>query len=94
MTIPFSARLSAPPDVLVSELAGESVILNLKSECYFGLDEMGTRMWNALTTSDCIESAYEGLLAEYDVGEEELRNDLAELIEKLVNQELLEIASE
>jgi Coenzyme PQQ synthesis protein D (PqqD) len=94
MGIPFSARLSAPPDVLVSELAGESVILNLKSECYFGLDEMGTRMWNALTTSESIQAAYDVLLAEYDVPEEELRNDLTELIEKLVDQGLLEVASE
>jgi len=94
MTIPFSARLSAPLDVLVSELAGESVILNLNSECYFGLDEMGTHMWNALTTSQCIQAAYDGLLAEYDVSEKELRDDLTELIEKLVEQGLLEIASE
>ena len=94
MAIPFSARLSAPRDVLVSELAGESVILNLKSECYFGLDEMGTRMWNALTTSESIQAAYDGLLAEYDVDAEELRHDLTELIEMLVDQGLLEVASE
>lgn len=94
MAIPFSARLSTPSDVLVSELAGESVILNLKSECYFGLDEMGTRMWKALTTSESIQAAYDGLLAEYDVDEKELRHDLSELIEKLVDQGLLEVAGE
>ena len=94
MAIPFSARLSTPSDVLVSELAGESVILNLKSECYFGLDEMGTRMWSALTTSESIQAAYDGLLAEYAVDEKELRHDLSELIEKLVDQGLLEVAGE
>jgi coenzyme PQQ synthesis protein D (PqqD) len=93
MAISFNARVSAPPDVLVSSLAGESVILNLKSECYFGLDPMGTEMWAALTTSECIQAAYDRLLAEYDVTEEQLRHDLSDLVEKLVVQGLLEVAS-
>lgn len=91
MAISFNARVSVPPDVLVSELAGESVILNLNSECYFGLDHMGTSMWKALTTCECIQAAYDGLRAEYDVTGEQLRHDLSDLIEKLVDQRLLEV---
>jgi hypothetical protein len=94
MTIPFDARVSIPLDVLVSELAGEMVILNLNSESYFGLDEVGTRMWTALTTSQTIQAAYDSLLAEYDVSEEQLRDDLVELIDKLVKQGLVEVAVE
>ena len=94
MAIPFSTRVSIPPDVLVSSLAGESVLLNLKSEKYFGLDEVGTRMWGALTSSDSIQDAYETLLAEYDVEAERLRHDLNDLIEKLVEQDLIEVHHE
>jgi hypothetical protein len=92
MTISFDARVSVPPDVLISELAGESVILNLKSECYFGLDQVGTRMWTALTTSESIQAAYDGLLAEYDVSEGQLKQDLTELLSKLLDRGLLEVA--
>ena len=94
MVIPFSTRISIPPDVLVSALAGESVLLNLKSEKYFGLDEVGTRMWGALTSSNTIQEAYETLLAEYDVEAELLRKDLTDLIEKLVEQGLIEVHHE
>ena len=94
MVIPFSTRISIPPDVLVSALAGESVLLNLKSEKYFGLDEVGTRMWSAITSSGSIQEAYETLLAEYDVEAERLRHDLSDLIEKLVEQELIEVRHE
>ena len=94
MSISFDARVSIPADVLVSQLAGESVILDLKSESYFGLDEVGTRMWSALTTSDRIQDAYEGLLTEYAVSDEELREDLSELVERLIHQGLLEVAGE
>ena len=90
----FAIQLLVPSDTLVSELGGESVILNLKSERYFGLDEVGTRMWTALTTSKSIQSAYEKLLAEYDVDSEQLRKDLNDLVEKLVDHELVEISGE
>ena len=83
-----------PSDVLISEVGGESVLLNLKSERYFGLDEIGTRMWKALTTSDSIQMAYESLLAEYDVEDDRLRQDMDELIEKLVEQGLMEVSGE
>ena len=94
MAIPFSTRISIPPDVLVSALAGESVLLNLKSEKYFGLDEVGTRMWSAITSSSSIQDAYETLMAEYDVEGELLRKDLSDLIEKLVEHELIEVHHE
>ena len=92
MAISFNARVSAPADVLVSQLAGESVILNLNSECYFGLDEMGTNMWTALTKAESIQAAYDSLLAEYDVSPDQLKQDLTELLDKLIDKGLLEVA--
>ena len=90
----FDQRVILPADVLISNVSGESVLLNLKSERYFGLDEVGTRMLSVLTTSNSIQTAYEALLEEYDVENEALRRDLADLIDRLVDQGLLEIARE
>lgn len=90
----FDQRVILPADVLISNVSGESVLLNLKSERYFGLDEVGTRMLSVLTTSNSIQTAYEALLEEYDVENEALRRDLADLIDRLVEQGLLEIARE
>lgn len=94
MAISFAARVSVPPDILISEVGDESVLLNLKSECYFGLDDMGTQMWKTLIASDSIQAAYETLLAEYDVEASRLREDLDELIQKLMEQGLVEVGSE
>ncbi len=90
MAIPFTARLAVPADVLMRDLGGEAVLLHLESEMYFGLDEMGTRMWELLTTSSSIQAAYEALLAEYAVEPEVLRRDLEALVAKLVERGLLE----
>jgi hypothetical protein len=89
MTISFSDRVTVPDDVLISNLQDESVILNLDSERYYGLDNVGTRFLSVLTTSESIETAYERLQNEYDVDPKVLRNDLLALIENLLDQGLL-----
>lgn len=94
MTLSFEMRISIAEDVLFRELDGESVILNLKSERYFGLDEVGTRMWEVLSSCESIEDAYEVLLSEYDVVPEQLRNDLYKLIENLVEHGLVNVDSQ
>ena len=94
MSISFAERLILPEDVLISDIEGESVLLNVNSERYFGLDEVGTRMLSVLTTSNSIQTAYEALLEEYEVEDEKLRHDLADLVDRLVDQGLLEVARE
>ena len=89
--ISFSARAQAPDGVLFRDLNGESIILNLESETYFGLDEVGTRMWQVLTTQPTIEAALNDLCAEFDVDREQLRRDLEELLDQLVAQRLIEV---
>jgi Coenzyme PQQ synthesis protein D (PqqD) len=90
MSVSFEQKLVVTEDTLINVIEGESVLLNLKSESYFGLDRVGTRMWDALTSSDSIQAAYEKLLNEYDVSADKLREDLSELVGKLVAKGLLE----
>jgi len=91
MQISFSDRVKIPDDVLISNLQEESVILNLDSERYFGLDDVGTRILSLLTTSTSIEAAYELLLEEYDVDRQALRQDLLTLVEDLAKQGIVEV---
>jgi hypothetical protein len=89
--ISFTDRVSVPNHVLVRILEKEAVLLNSASERYFGLDETGTRMWQLATTTPDIATAYQQLLAEYDVEPETLRQNLIELLEKLADNGLLTI---
>lgn len=89
--IDFSNGVSVPEQVLVRQLDDEIVILDLASESYFGLDEVGTAMWNELTSAGSIEQAYEALLALYDVEPDTLRGDMTALLQQLVEKKLLEI---
>src|SRR5262245_13095372 len=93
-TISNSSRISVPSDTLINILGVESVLLSLKSQQYFGLDEVGTRMWGALTSSPSVATAYDTLLEEYDAEPEALKRDLFGLIGKLAAQGLIEVQSE
>ena len=86
-------RVRAPSDTLVNVIDGESVLLSLKSERYFGLDAVGTKMWTVLTTAPSIEAAQQTLIQEYDVDPQRLRQDLYALVEKLLDEGLVETAS-
>jgi hypothetical protein len=84
-------RVVVPPHVLIRHLDGESVLLNLESERYFGLDATGTRMWELATTQPNLGIAFEKLVDEFDVEPEALRNHLTELLSGLVENGLLQV---
>jgi len=70
-------------EVLTQEVGGETVILDLKSESYFGLDEVGTRIWQLLQEQKDIQTITATMLNEYDVEEEQLEKDIQNLLTQL-----------
>ena len=80
-----------PADVLINEIAGESVLLNLDGGRYFGLDDVGTDMWKALTTSRSIEQALAQLTERYDAEASVLKTDLESLVNRLAEHGLVKL---
>jgi hypothetical protein len=89
--VALTDRAAVPAHVLVRILDRESVLLNLDTEQYFGLEETGTRMWQLVTASPNIAAAYQELLAEFDVEPEMLRSNLMDLLTRLVDNGLLQV---
>lgn len=94
VSVSLKARVIVPDGVLVRELEGESVLLNINTENYFGLDEIGTRMWSVLSESSSVEQAVAALLNEYAVDHQTLVRDISELISQLLEKELIELVDE
>jgi hypothetical protein len=91
--VSFTDRVVVPSHVLVRFLDKESVLLNIETERYFGLDETGTRMWQLATVAANIDVAYQQLLEEYDVEPGLVRENLTELLSRLVENGLLQVTS-
>ena len=92
MELSFAARVAVPEAVLMREIGGEAVILNLDSEKYYGLNEVGARVWLALTTTPSIQAAYDALLDEFSVQPDQLRQDLESLVADLAEHGLVTLA--
>jgi hypothetical protein len=87
--IDLSTRVTVPESVLFRDLDGEAVLLETGSGRYYGLDEVGTRMWSLLQLHGEIEAVCRALLAEYEVQEARLREDLLQFVETLAERGLL-----
>jgi hypothetical protein len=86
-----TSKANQPRSVMLRKLDDESVLLNLDSGRYYGLDEVGTHLYELLTSSHSLEAALKLALDEYDVDEVTLRADTAALLARLVEEGLIEI---
>ncbi len=80
--------LKASQEAIGQEVRGETVILDLASEEYFSLDEVGTRVWQLIQEPISVGSLKNQLLEEFEVDESTLESDLRELIDVLVSEGL------
>lgn len=87
----WSVAVRITPDVLHQEMGGETVLLNLANEKYFGLDLVGTRVWQLLNETQSADDVVTRLTEEYDVPTEQLRADVERLITELVAAGLVSI---
>ena len=89
-----SGKLSLSADVLSQEVKGETVLLDLASEQYFGLDDVGTRVWQLLGEGKSLDELLCILLEEYDVERERLESDISDLLSRLIAAGLVALESE
>src|SRR5262249_3131957 len=68
------------PDVTFRELGGEIVILNLGTGVYFGLDEVGARIWRLIEDHGSLEAVLAVLRSEYEACPAVLEHHLLELV--------------
>ena len=88
----MSQRIEISPDVLFQEVGGETVLLDLESEHYFGLDAVGTRIWGLLGEGASVGAVVDTLLQEYEVERETLEADVAALLSRLAEAGLIRFA--
>ena len=74
-------------------LNGEIAILNLTSALYFGLDEIGACIWEAMAEPRKVSELCERVLERFNVEEEQCQADVVEFVGKLDEAGLLEIVA-
>lgn len=84
----------ANPDLMMADLEGEAVLLNIHSGSYFGLNEVGTSIWLLIDEPCSVSRVIDGLLRHYDAPFEVLRNDVIAFLEDMQARGLVCVTSE
>ena len=92
--ISTSSVVVAAQDQVSSDLGEEVVILQLRNGVYYGLDEVGARIWDLIQEPRAVNEIRDLLLDEYDVEPERCERDLLALLEELVAEGLVEVGDE
>ncbi len=90
--ISLDARISPSPDVVGRVVGGELVLLDLESATYFGLNEVGSRMWTLMGELGSLRQVCDAVSREYDVSRAQLERDLLALVRKLHDKGLLQVS--
>ena len=86
------ARLQIPDHVVTRQVGDETILLNLESGTYFGLDPVGSRFLELLEAEGMLAAVLAKMLEEFDVTEAQLEADLLRLADEMIASRLLETA--
>ena len=85
----LNAQISVEKELASSDLNDETVILHLKTGSYYGLNEVGTRIWNLIQNPTTFDSILKIILSEYDVEQQQLEIDLQKILQDLYDKGLI-----
>src|SRR4051812_11718138 len=86
----LAARVSVPEHVVYRDFADETVILNLESGMYHGLNSTAARMLQVLESSSTVSEAIDELATEFDQPRETIERDVVTLCRSLDDRGLIE----
>ena len=81
--------MKANPNVVFRDLDGEAVLLDLTSGTYFGLNEVGTRVWQLVHDGHDEARIVETLAAEYEADRRVIAQDVVRLLADLRARQLI-----
>lgn len=87
----LEAVLHIPVNVSFSVVGEDAFLLNTQTNKYYGLEKVGARLWQLLTTGKSLKESHQILLSEYKVEPHQLEQDILELLENLQKNGLIEV---
>ena len=85
----LDSKLTIPPQVMSRLVGDETVLLNLESGLYFGLDGVGQRVWESVSEGKNLGDTVGVIVAQYEVDEEQAAADVLEFARTLIERGLL-----
>jgi hypothetical protein len=76
-------------DLLFNQIDGEVVMLSIENSEYYGMDRVGSRIWELLEQPVQFSKLIATLLEEYEVTEEKCREDTLAFLGRLAEKNII-----
>lgn len=83
----------ATKNLVSCALDEESAILNMDNSVYYGMNVVGTRVWNLVQKAQSIRTIRDAIVNEYDVTPEQCERDLLTLLDQMAAEGLIVITN-
>jgi hypothetical protein len=93
MHIELSTVVKQAKDQISCKLDEEVAILNLKSTLYFGLDQVGSVIWQELAEERTVKNICRTVVDQFDIDDDRCQSDVIEFLDRLVEAGLVEISA-
>jgi len=78
-------------ELVSSDLDGETVLMSVQNGKYYGLDEIGSRIWSLIEQPRFVSELCDILLGEFDVEREQCERDVSAFLNKLAEDDLMKV---
>ena len=89
--INLKTTVQASTKIVTSKLDDEVVMMSADKGTYYGLDDIGSRVWELLASPRTVSSVCYILVGEYDVTRDECEKDVLAWLNELADQNLVRI---
>ena len=86
----MNTKWQVSPEVLSSKIDEEAILMSIEADSYFGLEPVGSRIWEILTKHPAsVNELVFLLMQEYEVDEEICREDVQQFINDMSGRKLI-----
>ena len=93
-TISFTTIVTQSPELVGSTVEGQVVLMSINNGSYYGLDSVGSRVWELIAQPSSVANLCDRLLGEYEVARSDCEQQVLDLLRKLAASNLIRVVDE
>lgn len=90
-SLTLTTSISRLPDLIATDMDGETVMMSIERGEYFGLGGVGTRVWELLAQPTSLAEIIRVICSEYEVDEATCQADIQTFVEDLITNGLVAV---
>ena len=90
-TIGMDTLIRRSEELVASDLEGETVMMSVQSGMYYGLDSIGSHVWQLIEQPRSVSELCDILLAEYAVEREQCERDVIALLNEMRGEGIVDV---